>query len=119
VPGSPYPSHLVAEIVDPAIAAGDADRALKWARELEQVSLDRALALTLVLGRSDDDRYLPAANRFLVRFIAEVHPSLFNLHKVVDALDVVGRVRLIPDVTKAADQALEDLGRQLGERPGS
>jgi hypothetical protein len=38
-----------------------------------------------------------------------------EIGKIVDALDVVGRVRLVPDVAGAA---LEDLGRQLRERGG-
>ena len=51
-----------------------------------------------------------------MRLIAEVEPSLFNLKKIVDALNVVGRVRMMPDLTEGADAALEDLGRQLRER---
>jgi hypothetical protein len=86
------------------------------AQELKQVGLHRALALTLVLGRQNDARYLRAASRFILRLITEVEPSLLNLKKIVDALDVVGRVRLMPDVTEEADAALEDLGRQLRER---
>jgi len=113
VPGSPYPQHQIAEIVDRAIAEGDPERALQWARGLKQVGLDRALALTVVLGRNDDGRYLVAAQRFLVRFILEARPSLLNLKKVVDALDVVGRVRQMPELQEGAETALEDLGRRL------
>jgi hypothetical protein len=116
VPGSPYPQSQIAEIVDRAIADGDVERALHWARELKEVGLDRALALTLALGRGNDERYRRAASRFLVRFITEVEPSLLNLKKVVDALDVIGRVRLMPDITEGADRALEDLARQLRNR---
>jgi hypothetical protein len=116
VPGSPYPQSEIGKIVDRAVAEGDADRALRWAQELKQVDLHRALALTLVLGRQDDVRYPRAASRFLLRLITAVEPSLLNLKKIVDALDVVGRVRLMPDVTEGADAALEDLGRQLRER---
>ena len=116
MPGSPYPQSDIGKIVDRSIAEGDADRALRWAQELKQVGLHRALALTLLLGRQDDARYLRAASRFLLRLIAEVEPSLLNLKKIVDALDVVGRVRLMPDLTEEAEAALEDLGRQLRER---
>ena len=116
MPGSPYPQPQIAEIVDRAIADGDVERALRWARELKEVPLDRALALTLALGRTGDRRYARAASRFLVRLLTEVEPSLLNLKKVVDALDVVGRVRLMPDITEAADRALGDLGRQLRNR---
>jgi hypothetical protein len=116
VPGSPFPQRQIAEIVDRALADGDAERALQWARGLKKVTLHRALALTLALGRAADERFLAAAHRFLVRFILEVRPSLLNLKKVVDALDVVGRVRLMPEVTQGADEALVDLGRQLRER---
>jgi hypothetical protein len=116
VPGSPYPQSEIGKIVDQSVAEGDADRALRWAQELKEVDLHRALALTLVLGRLDDTRYPRAASRFLLRLIAEVEPSLFNLKKIVDALDVVGRVRMMPDLTEGADAALEDLGRQLRER---
>jgi hypothetical protein len=116
VPGSPYPQSEIRKLVDRSIVEGDPDRALRWAQELKQVGLDRALAITLLLGRQDDRRYLRAASRFLVRLITEVEPSLLNLKKVVDALDVVGRVRQMPDLTEAADAALEDLGRQLRDR---
>jgi hypothetical protein len=113
VPGSPYPQSEIGKIVDRAVAEGDADRALRWAQELKHVGLHRALELTLILGRQDDARYPRAASRFLLRLIAEVESSLLNLKKIVDALDVVGRVRMMPDLTEAADAALEDLGRQL------
>jgi hypothetical protein len=116
VPGSPYPQSEIRKLLDRAIVEGDPDRALRWAQELKQVGLDRALALTLLLGRQNDTRYLRAASRFLVRLIADVEPSMLNLKKIVDALDVVGRVRLMPDVTEAADAALEDLGHQLRDR---
>jgi hypothetical protein len=116
VPGSPYPQHQIAEIVDRAIADGDHERALKWARDLKQITLDRALALTVVLGRQDDRRYEAAAHRFLVRFILEARPSLLNLKRVVDALDVVGRVRQMPELREGAETALEDLGAQLRDR---
>jgi hypothetical protein len=116
VPGSPYPQDQIAEIVDRALAEGDAERALRWARGLKQIDLARALAMTLALGRSDDERYVLAAHRFLVRFIVEVRPSLLNLKKVVDALDGVGRVRLMPDISDGADRGLVDLARQLRER---
>jgi hypothetical protein len=116
VPGSPYPQSEIGKIVDRALAEGDADRALRWAQALEQVGLHRALALTLLLGRQDDSRYLRAASRFLLRLIADVEPSLLNLKKIVDALDVVGRVRMMPDLTEEADAALEDLGHQLHQR---
>lgn len=116
MPGSPYPQSEIGKIVDRAVADGDADRALRWAQELKQVGLHRGLALTLVLGRQDDARYLRAASRFLLHLITEVEPSLLNLKKIVDALDVVGRVRMMPDLTEEADAALEELGRQLRER---
>lgn len=116
MPGSPYPQSEIGKILDRAIAEGDSDRALRWAQELKQVGLHRALALTLILGRQDDARYPRAASRFLLRLIAEVEPSLLDLKKIVDALDVVGRVRMMPDLTEEADAALEDLGHQLRER---
>jgi hypothetical protein len=105
VPGSPYPQHQIAEIVDRAIAEGDPERALQWARGLKRVTLDRALALTVALGHQGDGRYLAAAHRFLVRFILEVRPSLLNLKKVVDALDVVGRVRQMPELQQGVETA--------------
>jgi hypothetical protein len=116
IPGSPYPQDQIVEIVDRALAEGDAERALKWARGLKQVSLDRALALTVALGRNDDQRYVGAAHRFLVRFILECRPSLLNLKKVVDALDIVGRVRQMPELQEGVATALEDLVRQLRDR---
>jgi hypothetical protein len=107
VPGSPFPQPKIGEIVDRAWRGRRRSR-LRWAQELKQVGLHRALALTLLLGRQDDRRYLRAASRFLLRLIADVEPSPLNLKKIVDALDV-GRVRLMPDLTVEADAALEDL----------
>ena len=61
-------------------------------------------------GVKTDD---PSTDDRATRFIAEVNPSLLDLKKVVDALDVLGRVRLMPDLTDAADKALADLAEQL------
>jgi hypothetical protein len=118
VPGSPYPQTQIAAIVDRALAEGDAERALHWSRALEEVTLDRALALTLALGRAGDERYPRAASRFLVRFIVEAQPRLLALRKLVDALDVVGRVRQLPEMREGADRALGDLVAELRRRAG-
>jgi hypothetical protein len=118
VVGSPFPQQQIRDNLDRAIAEGRVEDAWSWARSLRQVGLDQALALTVLLGRSDDGRYRRAAHRFLIRFIVEAEPSLLNLKAMVDALDVVGRVRMMPDISEAAERKLADLGRRLAERGG-
>jgi hypothetical protein len=118
VPGSPYPQRQICDNLDRAIAEGRVEDAWAWARGLRQVGLDQALALTVLLGRSGDGRYLRASHRFLARLIVEAEPSLLDLKKVVDALDVVGRVRMMPEISEPAEEGLADLARQLAERGG-
>lgn len=116
--GSPFPQQQIRDNLDRAIAEGRVQDAWGWARGLRQVGLDQALALTVLLGRSGDGRYLRASHRFLGRFIIEVEPSLLDLKKLVDALDVVGRVRTMPEISEPAEKGLADLVRRLAERGG-
>jgi hypothetical protein len=91
--GLTVPPQPIRDNLERAIAEGRAEDAWAWALALRQVGLDQAPALTVLLGRSGDRRHLRAFHRFLVRLIEEAEPSLLSLRKLVDALDVVGRVR--------------------------
>jgi hypothetical protein len=83
---------------------------------LEEMDLHRALALTTLLARQGDRRYLACARRFLARFVVEAAPTLGQVKKVADALDQVGRLQDLPAMREGADRALADLGRQLLHR---
>ncbi len=50
--------------------------ALEAAGELERVTLADALELCELLAQADDDRFAPAARRWLIRFLEEVRPSI-------------------------------------------
>jgi hypothetical protein len=116
VPGTPYSQRHLREIFDRAIRDADARMAWSAARGLKTVELDRALALTTLLGREGDPRYLHSARRFLCRFLAEAGPTLGQVRKVADALDRLGRLHELPAMPEGADRALADLGRQLRDR---
>lgn len=113
MPGSPF-NH--AQIFDTAIKEGKLDLAWRSAASMKAVSLDRALALTLLLGSSADERYEGSARRFLIRFIDEVGPTLQQVMKVADALDCYRTRRGPPALRDGAEEALEDLQRQIRTR---
>jgi len=116
VPGTPYSQHQLRRIFDRAVR--DSNVAMAWnvAGGLKRVELDRALALTVLLGRQGDERYPASARRFLARFAEEAGPTLGQIKKVADALDTLGRTHELPAMREGADRALEDLGRQLRTR---
>lgn len=113
MPGSPF-NH--AQIFDTAIKERKLDLAWRSAASMKVVSLDRALALVLLLGAEADDRYEGSARRFLIRFIGEAAPTLQQVMKVADALDCYRTRRGPPALHDGAEDALEDLERQLRAR---
>jgi hypothetical protein len=113
VVGSPF-NH--AHLFDTAIKDGKLDLAWRSAVAMEAVSLDRALALTLLLGSNGDERYPDAAGRFLVRFIDEAGADLRQVSKIADALDCFRNRRGPPILKDGAEEALEDLVGQLRTR---
>jgi hypothetical protein len=116
VPGTPYSQRHLRQIFDRAIDESNLPMAWNAAGGLDEVDLHRALALTTLLARRGDRRYLGCARRFLCRFIDEVRPTLGQIGKVADALDQVGHLQDLPAMREAADRALADLGRQLRYR---
>src|SRR4051812_34420847 len=60
--------------------------ALTIARELGQLSLEDALALTEVLARAGDERFEAAAVRFLGRLADERKPTLAGVRLATEAL---------------------------------
>lgn len=63
--------------------------ALTTARELGQLTLEDALALTEMLARAGDDRFDTAAVRFLGRLVDERKPTLAGVRLAVDALSAL------------------------------
>jgi hypothetical protein len=116
VPGTPFTQHQFRQQFDRAVGDGNVDRAWNLAARLDPVPIDRALALTILMGRRADPRFEAAALRFLERFCAEAKPKLSNVSKVADALDTLKRVGNLPAMSEGAVRALEDLGRQLRGR---
>ena len=114
MPGAPFTQWQIREQLDRAIGEGDIDAAWGFAKRLDPVPIDRALALTVLLGRRSDPRFEAAALRFVERFCAEAKPSLEAISKVCDALSTIRRVGDLPAMSEGAARALEDLGRQLG-----
>lgn len=112
-PGSPF-NHP--QRFEQAIREGKVGLAWASAREIGELGLARALSLTLLLARERDQRYERTASRFLIRLIEERRPTLRQLAKVADALDSLWRVRGPPALRVAAENALEDLRRQLEQR---
>ncbi len=99
-----------------AIERKDADAAWQLAKEFPRLSLDQALSLTILLGIRSDARFVPAARRFLERFIAEAKPELAQIKRVADALDSMRLTGGLPALQEGAERALEDLARQLRGR---
>lgn len=69
-----------------AVARGNLPVALATARELGNLSLEDALALTELFGRIGDERFEQAAVRWLVRLAAERRPGLDALRLAVALL---------------------------------
>jgi hypothetical protein len=113
VPGTPFTQWQIRDQLDRAIAEGDVDRAWGLAKRLDPVPIDRALALTTLLGRHADPRFETAALRFVERFVAEAKPTLPQISKVAHALQTLHRVGDLPAMSEGAARALDDLGRQL------
>jgi hypothetical protein len=110
--GLTYPPSEIHKIVDRAVPEGDADRALRWAG-VEEGQPRSSTGIDPPPRPAGRQAILARGLLILMCLITDVEPSLLNLKEIVDALDVIGRVRQMPDLT---DAALEDLGRQLRER---
>jgi hypothetical protein len=101
---------------DRAIRDEDLPGAWSAAGKLREVELDRALGLTLLLGRKGDLRFRRTALRFIARLALEAQPTLEQVKNVADALTTLERVCDLPGMREGADRALEDLQRQLRAR---
>ncbi len=109
MPGTPFRPFEVRGIFDNAIREKNLSLAWTSATSMEPVSLNRALALTLLLGSNGDERYPGAAGRFLIRFIDEAGADLRQVSKIADALDCYRNRRGPPILKDGADEALENL----------
>lgn len=112
--GSPATQRQLRDRFDQAIEETDVDRAWQLAADLDFVSIDRALALTMLLGQRADPRFEAAAVRFVGRFAVELKPTLAQISKVAQALETMRRVGDLPAMSEGAARALEDLGASFG-----
>jgi hypothetical protein len=94
MPGTPYSRDHLLGIIDRALAEGDADFALRTARNVDPpIELDRALRLTLALAKRPHPRYDAAARRFVARFADEASGiTVRSVAQVADALAVLSIV---------------------------
>jgi hypothetical protein len=116
MPGTPFSRDHLLGIFDRAIAEGDADFALRTARNISPpIELDRALRLTIALAKRPHPQYAAAAKRFVVRF-ADEEPtaSLRNVAQVADALATLSIVSNAGAVDKReAERGMMRLAQQL------
>jgi len=101
--------------LDKALERGYLPSAWMAAHERSYVTLDQALLLTMLMARDEVPRYPPVARRFLIRFIREAKPTLEQVKRVADGLDVLGTPEAGVQAIEAR-KALADLARQLRER---
>lgn len=99
-----------AEHFDAAIQAGNLDGAWEAACNMGRVRLDRALRLLILLGAEEEPTFERAARRFLTRLIKERSPTVEQIKKIADALNVL---RYEVFEREDARYALEDLADQL------
>jgi hypothetical protein len=85
------------------------DAAALVVRRQGNISLERALRLTLRIGEAWDRRYHAFARRILVRVIAEVEPPMLEAKKLADALAHLNH----PVYAEAAREGLWDCVDQL------
>ena len=72
-----------------AVERGNVLLAITVAKELGTLSLEDALALTEMLARVGDERFEPAAVRWLGRLAAERAPSLRGIQLAAEALSAL------------------------------
>jgi hypothetical protein len=93
MPGTPYSRDHLLGIIDRALAEGDADFALRTARNVDPpIELDRALRLTLALAKRPHPQYDAAARRFVARFADASGITVRSVAQVADALAVLSIV---------------------------
>jgi hypothetical protein len=100
--------------LDKALERGNLRTAWIAALEASYIPIDRALLLTILMGRDRAPGYERAARRFLVRFLQEVEPGLEQVKRAADALAVLGE----PEESLAqieARKALGELAKHLKE----
>jgi hypothetical protein len=119
VSGTPFSRDHLLGIFDRALAEGDADFALRTARNIDPpIELDRALRLVVAMARGHHPSYALAARRFVARFADEESgASLRNVAQVADALAVL---HVISEATtrdrEEAERGMLRLAAQLEQR---
>lgn len=74
-----------------ALDAGQLNKSLEFASELQTVKLDDALDLVELLADRGDERFEAAARRWLERFAVEYGPSVHRVAMAAAALAELGR----------------------------
>jgi hypothetical protein len=116
VPGTPFSRDHLLGIFDRGVAEGDADFALRTARNISPpIELDRALRLTIALAKRPHPQYAAAAKRFVARFAdEEANASLRNVAQVADALAALSIVSNAGETDKReAERGMLRLAQQL------
>lgn len=121
MPGKPYSRDHLLRIIDRALAEGDADFAMRNARNVSPpIELDRALRLTIALAKRPHPQYDAAARRFLARFAEEAEGiTLRNVAQVADALAALSIVANATAREKQeAERGMLRLADQLEQQRG-
>jgi|GEM_PF-6559924 len=121
MPGTPYSRDHLLRIIDRALAEGDADFALRTARNVSPpIELDRALRLTIALAKRPHPQYDAAARRFVSRFAEEAQGiTLRNVAQVADALAALSIVSNVGAADKReAERGMLRLAAQLEQQRG-
>jgi hypothetical protein len=115
MPGTPYSREHLLSIFDRALAEGDADFALRTARNVDPpIELDRALRLTVALALRPHPQFEAAARRFVARFAEEAEGvTLRAIAQVADALAVLS---IISNATTRDRQEAERGMRRLADQ---
>lgn len=82
--------------LDAALEGEKLPQAWQGAWERGYVNLHQALRLTILMGREDSANFNAAANKFLIRFLREVKPSLELTGEVIAALKALPDFAVYP-----------------------
>lgn len=119
MPGTPFSRDHLLGIFDRAIAEGDANFALRTARNISPpIELDRALRLTIALALPPHPQFEAAARRFVSRFADEAESvTLRNVAQAADALATLSVVSNAGAADKReAERGMLRLAQQLEQQ---
>jgi|GEM_PF-6432217 len=98
--------------LDQALEEESLPFAWQGASESGYVYLHQALRLTILMGVQEASRYKAACNRFLIRFIREINPSLELSEEVIRALKELDSFTVHP-AGEGAEYELKQLAKAI------